>query len=848
MSGRPPADGVRRRVRVPNAVASLLLAAALVVVAFPEVVFLGGNLAPTGLHRDANRAADRPTVQAYPSLQHGVAQLGIRDVGARVWQVEPATKFMRRAIWDGESPYWNPYSAAGSLGVETIVDIKLAPFIVATALFGASSTAFSFVLLAFIALALYCLQQFFTRSLGAGRMAATAACIVFLLNGFAVSDINSQIGAPYVLFPVVLYTLAEHVRARGLGRLLLAVAAHAALILTTFWTVGVLMLVLAHVVVLVLGVSHWHREPQRPVSRRTIDVAGRQAIVPCAALLATAYFWLPTFDALRQGGGDLARYSQDRRLRTKDPLELLTFLTPSHLYYAPDANSSERYLSIFGVWTIYLGIVPLLLVATAWPRATGMHRRLLWLTGGLGIYGLAQHAGVPLLKEIGELPGLRAVGQDYWATWTAGGLALAVGISIASIRQRGVSARTVQITGGLFAASFVVALYNTRDVSLTRAAVISIIAALLLILIVIALMMVAARDPGRRRVIATVAVALMGIELLAYQPHVRMRRSELYDTVPKFVTFLREDIGDHRILNAGRGGIYAEWGTVLRIPQIETMNTTQLPHYRGFFLGYVNPLDNWHFLQTGKLVGQQFAVDRYALDLLSVRYLVVDGVMAKYDAGVRAQYPLVFFDRDAGVRVYENPDPFPRAYLSRALAPEPPSPELTPQEELRRIVRLVRGDKPSPPTFTMATTHTEDAQLLAAAQRAHIAPDGAGAPKPGEARVTRYENTEVRIDVNATEAGVLVFTDSYQKGWRATVDGRPTHVGRVNQILRGVVVPGGRSTIVFRYHSRPRDVGAIVSLATIAVFLAMAATQAWRRRARSHRRADDVVLDVHVGG
>jgi hypothetical protein len=473
---------------------------------------------------------------------------------------------------------------------------------------------------------------------------------------------------------------------------------------------------------------------------------------------------------------------------------------------------------------------------------------LLVLTCGFAAYGLTQHAGAPLLKEIGELPGFRIVGQDYWATWTAGGLALATGISIASIRRRGASVRAVQAVGGLFAAAFAVAIFSTRDVTLTRAAVVSIVAALALILVLITLVMAFTRNRIRGRTIATVAVALIGIELLAYQPHVRMRRSELYGSVPSFVSFLRDNIGPYRILNAGRGGVYAEWGTVLRIPQVETMNTTQLPHYRGFFLAYLNPLDFWHFLQTGKDGRQQFAVDPYALDLLSVRYLVVDQKMTMYDAGVRAQYPLVFEDREARVRVYENPDPFPRAYLSSALALVQPA-DLTEREEFRRLVRLVRGEKPSPPTFTVATAQTEDRKLLAAARRERITADAPGSAGAGRARVTRYENTEVRVEVDARRPALLVLTDSHHGNWKATVDGRAAHVGRVNQAVRGVVVPAGRSTVVFRYRSRPRDVGALVTIATVAVLLAVVATDLWRRRrSRSDRSADDVVLDVHVGG
>src|SRR4029079_16003136 len=113
---------------------------------------------------------------------------------------------------------------AGAYGPETMADIKLSPFVFLAAAAGASSTAFTFVALRFIALSLFCLQQLFTRSLGMARSAAVAACIVFLLNGWAISDIASNSGSPYLIFPIVLYTLVELLRRPGPLRFVLAVA------------------------------------------------------------------------------------------------------------------------------------------------------------------------------------------------------------------------------------------------------------------------------------------------------------------------------------------------------------------------------------------------------------------------------------------------------------------------------------------------------------------------------------------------------------------------------------------------------------------------------------------------
>ncbi|HEY5172354.1 MAG TPA: hypothetical protein VIK54_11580, partial [Acidimicrobiia bacterium] len=138
---------------------SAFVAVLLVLVVFPEVVFLGGSLSPAGLNDVVNRSADHRVVDLYPNWEARSPSSSVRDVAAEVFQLVPATKFMKRALWNGESPFWNPYSAAGSLGPETMADIKFSPFVVLVAVFGASATAFTFVALAFVILALFCLQQ-----------------------------------------------------------------------------------------------------------------------------------------------------------------------------------------------------------------------------------------------------------------------------------------------------------------------------------------------------------------------------------------------------------------------------------------------------------------------------------------------------------------------------------------------------------------------------------------------------------------------------------------------------------------------------------------------------------------
>lgn len=69
----------------------------------------------------------------------------------------------------------------------------------------------------------------------------------------------------------------------------------------------------------------------------------------------------------------------------------------------------------------------------------------------------------------------------------------------------------------------------------------------------------------------------------------------------------------------------------------------------------------------------------------------------------------------------------------------------------------------------------------------------------GSAIISKYEPSRVEVNVDSTGRQLLVISDSYYKGWKATVNGTKTNIVEVNGIMRGVVVPKGQSKIVFSY-------------------------------------------------
>ena len=77
-------------------------------------------------------------------------------------------------------------------------------------------------------------------------------------------------------------------------------------------------------------------------------------------------------------------------------------------------------------------------------------------------------------------------------------------------------------------------------------------------------------------------------------------------------------------------------------------------------------------------------------------------------------------------------------------------------------------------------------------------PERAGAADAvGTARITGYEHERVEIDTEAPGRRLLVLSDTWFPGWRATVDGAPASIARANVAFRAVTVPAGRHRVVF---------------------------------------------------
>jgi hypothetical protein len=103
-------------------------------------------------------------------------------------------------------------------------------------------------------------------------------------------------------------------------------------------------------------------------------------------------------------------------------------------------------------------------------------------------------------------------------------------------------------------------------------------------------------------------------------------------------------------------------------------------------------------------------------------------------------------------------------------------------------------------------------------------------------RVVFDRGEQVRVEVNAPDAGVLVLADTDYPGWRAELDGRPVTLERHQGLLRAVHVPAGHHAVLFVYDPMSVRAGYLISLMSLATLVLLCVLAARRSRPAWLRR------------
>jgi hypothetical protein len=199
--------------------------------------------------------------------------------------------------------------------------------------------------------------------------------------------------------------------------------------------------------------------------------------------------------------------------------------------------------------------------------------------------------------------------------------------------------------------------------------------------------------------------------------------------------------------------------------------------YHHFFQRALKGKMNWWIYEFTK-----FEMDAMPfLSLLNVKYLL----------SLDPLPPPLALVYDKEVKVYKNPDVFPRAFLVHQVETVADGPE-----GLERVVALgpglkqiavIEGSLPEP--FAKPTTaETEE--------------------RTGDRiQIVSYTARQVEIEVETPSPGLLILGDTYSPGWKAEIEGREAPILRANYLLRGVAVGPGRHRIKFFYRPASFSIG-----------------------------------------
>jgi len=463
----------------------------------------------------------------------------------------------------------------------------------------------------------------------------------------------------------------------------------------------------------------------------------------------------------------------------------------------------------------YVGVLPLLLAPLALMRPT---RERVAVAAAAGV-SLAVATGVqPLFALVHALPGFGQSHNTRLGVFVALGLALLAGWGLDDLVRRRLRVRAAWLAAAVLVPAIAVALrapLGDADVGAAAAgawalaeapplpgalSVLPLTALLVwLTLAAAAAALVWLRSQGRLAAgaFAVLALALTTADLVRFgigqNPAISVERAEPPAT------------GAIRHLQARAPARFAAVGTSSVVPPVppDTAMTYRIAdarsydypverRYAALWTSEVAARDPLGFTPAGATATATPRALR-ALGLLGV----ADVLQPPGEPPLRAPALSLAYDgRDA--RVYANAEAVPRAFLVGR-------------------VRVVDGEAAA---LAAVTDPAFDPRAEAVVERPVKGLGRSAEAAPGQAALTEVAPERMRVAVQASAPALLVTSDVFLPGWRASVDGRDVPLERVDYLLRGVAVPAGSHRVELSYRPWSWTAGWIVSLLTALALIA----------------------------
>jgi membrane protein YfhO len=198
------------------------------------------------------------------------------------------------------------------------------------------------------------------------------------------------------------------------------------------------------------------------------------------------------------------------------------------------------------------------------------------------------------------------------------------------------------------------------------------------------------------------------------------------------------------------------------------------------------------------------------LDIMNVKYVIYDTAQYQQERALMGdRFVPVFNSPDGAEVVAENRRVMPKGWLV---------PSVVQVQNPRQALFIIRDPGFAPQNLAIVETTPP------------IALDQSGAAQPaGEVSLQQYEGELIRFKANVARNALLVTGEKYANGWKATVDGRPAEIQRVDYVLRGVYLTPGVHEVRFVFDPVSFKIGKWLTLGSFAIFGVMLVWE-WRRK------------------
>ena len=308
----------------------------------------------------------------------------------------------------------------------------------------------------------------------------------------------------------------------------------------------------------------------------------------------------------------------------------------------------------------------------------------------------------------------------------------------------------------------------------------------------------ALRRPGPRTLAlaALLLLADMGVYAASYQPLMNAAQFERQPAVLSALqsggqpfrkaTFLSGS--NDMTPGAAQETLAVSWAMAFGVEDINGFNSLQPRRYTDYLYGPQVGDVSYGYLGKPALLQANSPI----LSSLNVRYLLVPVDMTQPPIG--PQFRQVYRSRE--VRVFENTLVWPRAFFTGS----------------------ARSENDPAVVLSAVTAPGFDARQASLVEGA-LPTDLAAGPGVSSASVSNQAPNRLEIAASTDAPRLLVVSEMFFGGWRATIDGAEVPILRTNYLFRGVVVPTGAHTVVFEYRPLSVELGLAATLAALAIAL-----------------------------